>query len=176
VGDERARPVRVTVVCSGNICRSPIGEYVLRDAVERAGLADRVVVDSAGVGAWHVGQGADRRSVRVLAEHGIDASDHAVQQITRHWFGRDDEPVLLLAMDASHHADLRRLAPHAEVRMYREFDPALAALPRDAVDLDVPDPYYGDASEFDDVYTMIDAATPGVVAHLRELLGAEAPE
>jgi protein-tyrosine phosphatase len=176
VGDERVRPVRVTVVCSGNICRSPIGEYVLRDAVARAGLADRVVVDSAGLGGWHVGQGADRRSVRVLADHGLDATDHAVQQITRHWFGRDDEPVLLLAMDTSHHDDLRRLTPHAEVRMYREFDPDLAALPRDAVDLDVPDPYYGDAPEFDDVYTMIEAATPGVIVHLRELLAHEGSE
>jgi protein-tyrosine phosphatase len=157
------------VVC-GNICRSPIGEYVLREAVERAGLGDRVLVDSAGVGAWHVGQGADRRSVRVLADHGIDASDHAVQQITRQWFGGLDEPDLLLAMDGSHHADLRRLAPHAEVRMYREFDPALASLPRGSVDLDVPDPYYGDLAEFEDVYAQIASATPGVVAHLRELL------
>ena len=167
---ERERPLRVTVVCTGNICRSPIGEHVLREAVERAGLGDRVVVDSAGLGGWHVGQGADRRSVRVLSDHGIDATDHTVQQITRHWFGGDDEPDLLLAMDGSHHADLRRLAPHAEVRMYREFDPALAALPRDDVDLDVPDPYYGDQSEFEEVYAMIAAATPGVVVHLRELL------
>jgi protein-tyrosine phosphatase len=171
VDHEREAPLRVTVVCSGNICRSPIGEYVLRDAVERAGLEGRVVVDSAGVGAWHVGQGADRRSVRVLADHGIDATDHEVQQITRHWFGGPDEPDLLLAMDGSHHADLRRLAPHAEVRMYREFDPALAALPRDAVDLDVPDPYYGDLADFEEVYAQIAAATPGVVAHVRELLG-----
>jgi protein-tyrosine phosphatase len=165
-----ARTLRVTVVCSGNICRSPIGEHVLREAVQEAGLDDRVVVDSAGLGGWHVGQGADRRSVRVLADHGIDARDHSVQQITRQWFGGPDEPDLLLAMDGSHHADLRRLAPHAEVRMYREFDPVLAAQPRDAVDLDVPDPYYGDQSEFEDVYAMIAAATPGVVAHLRELL------
>jgi protein-tyrosine phosphatase len=170
------RQLRVTVVCSGNICRSPIGEHVLREAVQEAGLDHQVEVDSAGLGAWHVGQGADRRSLRVLAEHGIDAGDHTVQQITRQWFGGPDEPDLLLAMDGSHHADLRRLAPHAEVRMYREFDPALAGLPRDAVELDVPDPYYGDLAEFEDVYAMIAAATPGVVAHLRELLASDGPE
>ena len=165
------RPLHVTVVCSGNICRSPIGEHVLRDAVERAGLADRVVVDSAGIGGWHVGDHADRRAVRVLADHGIDASDHAAQQITRGWFADGEGPDLLLAMDGSHHSDLRRLAPHAEVRMYREFDPELASLPRDGVDLDVPDPYYGDRSDFEEVFAMITAATPGVVDHVRALLG-----
>ncbi len=173
--------LRVTVVCTGNICRSPIGEAVLRDAVQRAGLRDAVHVDSAGIGAWHVGGGADRRAEIVLAAHGYDASDHVVAQITPAWFqdgrrphGRDPgalpAPGLLLAMDTSHYDALRRLAPGVEVWMYRSFDPVLFGLGRDEVDLDVPDPYHGDLAEFEDVLEMIEAATPGVVAHLRSQL------
>jgi protein-tyrosine phosphatase len=158
----------VTAVCSGNICRSPIAEYVLRAAVEEAGLGHAIVVDSAGVGAWHVGEGADRRSVQVLAKHGYDGSPHRVQQITSSWFADDTAPDLLLAMDSSHYAALRRMAPDADVRMMRSFDPRLAARP-DA-DLDVPDPYYGNGDGFEQVLTMIERATPGVVEYLRAQL------
>jgi protein-tyrosine phosphatase len=157
--------VRVTAVCSGNICRSPIAEVVLRDAVERAGLGHAVLVDSAGVGAWHVGQGADRRSVQVLARHGYDGSGHEVRQITRSWIDADDAPDLLLALDSSHLRDLRRLAPESDVRLLRSFDPE-----SHADDLDVPDPYYGSLSDFEEVLAQVEAATPGVLAHLRTLL------
>ena len=160
---------RVTVVCSGNICRSPIGEVVLRDALERAGLGDAITVDSAGIGGWHVGDGADRRAVTVLRRHGYDGSQHRVQQITRDWFDdADTAPDLLLAMDRGHFDDLRRLAPDADVRMLRSFDPLLQGT--ESSDLDVPDPYYGDISDFEDVLDMVEAATPGIVAHLRSLL------
>ncbi|MBI1377977.1 MAG: low molecular weight phosphotyrosine protein phosphatase [Frankiales bacterium] len=160
--------VRVTVVCSGNICRSPIGEVVLRDAVERAGLGHAVLVDSAGIGGWHVGEGADRRARAVLARHGYDAAGHRVRQITGDWFDEDDAPDLLLAMDSGHEQALRRLAPDSDVRRYRTFDPALAG--RADAALDVPDPYYGDDSDFEEVLAMVQAATPGVLAHLRTLL------
>jgi protein-tyrosine phosphatase len=164
-----SRPLRVTAVCSGNICRSPIAEYVLRAAVEEAGLGHAIVVDSAGVGAWHVGDGADRRSVQVLSRHGYDGSGHRVQQITGSWFEPGAQaPDLLLAMDSSHYAALRRMAPDADVRMMRSFDPKLAARP-DA-DLDVPDPYYGSGDGFELVLAMIARATPGVVEHLRHRL------
>ena len=161
---------RASVVCSGNICRSPIGEYVLRQALADAGLEHQVLVDSAGIGGWHVGDGADRRSVQVLAQHGLDARGHRVQQITPAWFALDDQPDLLLAMDTSHYAALRRIAPDTPVHMYREFDPALEALPRGDIDLDVPDPYYGGRDGFDEVYAMIADATPGIVAHIRAQL------
>jgi protein-tyrosine phosphatase len=162
-------PLRVTAVCSGNICRSPIAEVVLRDAVERAGLGRAVVVDSAGIGGWHVGEGADRRAVAVLARHGYDGSAHRVQQITAQWFDRDSDtaPDLLLAMDATHLRDLRRLAPDAEVVLMRAFDPALDP---QVDDLDVPDPYFGSTRDFEDVLAMIEAATPGTLARIRELL------
>ncbi len=158
--------VRVTAVCSGNICRSPIAEVVIRDAVERAGLGHAVLVDSAGVGGWHVGEGADRRSVQVLARHGYDGSAHEVRQITRDWIDADDAPDLLLALDSSHLRDLRRLAPESDVRLLRSFDPVSAR----SGELDVPDPYYGSMSDFEAVLAQVEAATPGVLAHVRSLL------
>ena len=161
-------PLRVTAVCSGNICRSPIAEYVLRDAVDRAGLGHAIVVDSAGVGAWHVGEGADRRSLQVLARHGYDGSAHRVQQITGSWFDGPDAPDLLLAMDSSHYDDLRRMAPDADVRLMRSFDPTLAEAT--GTDLDVPDPYYGNGDGFEHVLQMIQRATPGVVDYLKRQL------
>ncbi|MFN8167889.1 MAG: low molecular weight protein-tyrosine-phosphatase [Candidatus Nanopelagicales bacterium] len=160
-------PLRVTAVCSGNICRSPIAEVVLRDALEEVGLGHAVVVDSAGIGAWHEGDPADPRTVAVLQRHGYDGTAHRAQQITASWFDADDAPDLLLAMDATHLRDLRRLAPDADVVLMRAFDPALDP---DVDDLDVPDPYYGVAQDYEDVLTMIEAATPGTVTRIRELL------
>jgi protein-tyrosine phosphatase len=162
-------PLRVTTVCSGNICRSPIAEVVLRDALDRAGLGHAVVVDSAGIGGWHAGDPADPRTVEVLRRHGYDGTAHRAQQITAQWFEPDADPApdLLLAMDATHLRDLRRLAPDADVVLMRAFDPALDP---DHDDLDVPDPYYGVAQDYEDVLTMIEAATPGTVARIRELL------
>ena len=66
------RPYRVTVVCTGNICRSPMGEFILRERFEEAGLGDRVVVDSAGTHSWEVGNPADPRTLAVLARNGHD--------------------------------------------------------------------------------------------------------
>lgn len=164
------RLLRVTTVCSGNICRSPMAEVVLRNALDDAGLGHAVVVDSAGIGAWHVGEPADHRARATLRAHGYDGEAHRARQISAHWFHRDDEPDLVLAMDASHYDDLARLAPHAEVAMMRAFDPDLADVPHPSHDLDVPDPYYGVQDDYDQVLAMIEAATPGTVAHIRELL------
>jgi protein-tyrosine phosphatase len=160
-------PLRVTTVCSGNICRSPTAEVVLRDALERAGLGHAVRVDSAGIGGWHVGDPADGRALRTMHAHGYDGSAHRVRQITASWFDRDDAPDLLLAMDSTHHRDLVRLAPDADVRMVRSFDPQLADLVVGDPALDVPDPYYGSTADYEAVLAMLERATPGLVEHLR---------
>lgn len=163
--------LRVTTVCSGNICRSPIAEYVLRRALEDAGLGHAVEVDSAGIGGWHVGDPADRRARQVLRAHGYDGDPHRAQQITRSWYAEDAGPDLLLAMDSTHYDDLVRLAPAGvEVVMMRAFDPALSGVPHPSDELDVPDPYYGAYDGFEDVLAMIEAATPGTVDRIRALL------
>ena len=162
---------RITVVCLGNICRSPIGEVVLRDRVEQAGLSELVVVDSAGTGDWHLGQGANPRSVDVLTANGYRI-DHTARQITHDWFSSLD---LVLAMDTMNYVDLQRLGHRAtadiDLRMMRSFDPALADIAEPDERLDVPDPYYGTPADFVEVLRMVEVAADGLVAELPERLG-----
>ena len=151
-------------VCSGNICRSPMAALVLTEHLRRAGLADQVRVTSAGIGPWHAGEPADSRAARTLAGAGYPTG-HVAAQVGAEHLDAD----LLLAMDAGHEAALRDLLEHHgddpdRVRMFRSFDPAARG------DLDVPDPYYGDRDGFADVLAMIEAATPGVLAWVRERL------
>jgi protein-tyrosine phosphatase len=163
------RPYRITVVCLGNICRSPIGEAVLRDRIERAGLGMSVQVDSAGTGDWHIGHDADPRALRTL-ESGGYRLQHRARQIDASWLPEID---LLLAMDASNYSDLRRMGAPAEdatLRMFRSFDPELAHFSEPSDALTVPDPYYGAADGFVEVLRMIEAASDGLVAQLPGLL------
>jgi protein-tyrosine phosphatase len=158
--------VRITVVCLGNICRSPMAEVVLRDRLAAAGLGDLVRVDSAGTGDWHLGQGADPRALAVLDAHGYDHA-HVARQITPTWFAEID---LALAMDESNYANLERLIAQSgqdtELRMMRSFDPSLAHLPQPHPYLDVPDPYFGGADGFERVLDMIEQAADGIVSGL----------
>jgi protein-tyrosine phosphatase len=135
-----APPYRVCFVCTGNICRSPIAESVLRRMVAEAGLADRVAVSSAGTGDWHTGDPADHRAMAALRGRGYQL-EHAARQWLRGDFADAD---LVVALDSGHYRHLLRQAPdpaaRAKVRLLRSFDPAAGD------DLDVPDPYYGDAS------------------------------
>lgn len=161
---------RITVVCLGNICRSPIGEAVLRDRIDRAGLGERVTVDSAGTGDWHVGHGANPRSIAVLDAHGYD-HDHRARQIDSGWFAEID---LALAMDVANYRDLQGLIGRSgfetDLRMMRAFDPSLAGIPEPDERLDVPDPYHGTESDFLNVLMMIEAASDGLITELPRLL------
>ena len=156
-------PYRITVVCLGNICRSPIGEAVLRSRLAESGLADRVQVDSAGTGDWHLGHPADPRALATLDAHGYP-HDHVARQIAPHWMDGID---LLLAMDEANYADLQAMLGGStegpELRMMRSFDPALAHLPEPHAELTVPDPYYGGPEGFDEVLRMIETAADGIV-------------
>ncbi|MGW0865568.1 MULTISPECIES: low molecular weight protein-tyrosine-phosphatase [Streptomyces] len=152
---------RVCFVCTGNICRSPMAEVVFRARVAEAGLDGLVEVDSAGTGGWHEGDGADPRTVAVLEENGYDTG-HTARQFQPSWFSRLD---LVVALDAGHLRDLRRLAPTEEdarkVRLLRSYDPAAGD------DLDVPDPYYGGADGFEECLEMVEAASTGLLAAVR---------
>jgi protein-tyrosine phosphatase len=155
---------RVTAVCLGNICRSPMAEAVLRARVVESGLT-HVTVDSAGTGGWHVGDDADPRALATLRTRGYDL-DHAARQITPEWFAERD---LIVVMDSANYRDVLDLRATAQaqtpVRMLRSFDPALANLTQPHPDLDVPDPYY--AGGFVEVLDMIEAAAAGLVTRLR---------
>ena len=136
--------------------------------VAEAELEHAIELDSAGTGAWHVGSPPDERATAAAAARGI-AMRGAARQVVAEDFERFD---LLLAMDADNHRNLRDIAPHAKaaakVRMLREFDPTDAASARaTAVDLDVPDPYYGGEDGFDHVLDLVEAACAGLLAELR---------
>ena len=158
---------RICFVCSGNICRSPIAEIVLRGLAEDAGLGHLVEADSAGTGDWHIGEQADRRALAVLARAGLDGSEHRARQFDPRWFLRRD---LVIALDRGHLRTLRSWAANdaerGRIHLLRSFDPTLPPDAR-AGDLDVPDPYYGHGDGFERVLAMIERATPGVVEYLR---------
>lgn len=139
-----------------------MGERVLTAELDRARLASRIVVDSAGTGDWHLGEAMDARARAELSRRGYDGSGHAARQIDRHWLARYD---LLLAMDRSNLASLRQLArDDAEVssrlRLMRAFDPASPA------GAEVPDPYYGGPADYAEVFELVQAAVKGLAAQL----------
>ena len=159
---------RVCFVCTGNICRSPMAESVFRARIEEAGLDGLVEVDSAGTGGWHEGDGADSRTVAVLEATGYE-SGHTARQFHASWFSRLD---LVIALDSGHLKALRRLAPTpedaAKVRLLRSYDPDAGD------DLDVPDPYYGPMDGFEECLEMVKAASPGLLAAVRQELEGRA--
>ena len=159
---------RIGLVCLGNICRSPMAEVVLRAELERAGLSGRAEVDSAGTGDWHLGEPMDRGARAELTRRGYDGAGHRARQFEPSWYGRYD---LVLAMDGSNLARLRRMAPDAaaadRTALFLSFDPAR---PGDGGDLEVPDPYGGGPEEYALVFDLVRPAARGLADQLAELL------
>lgn len=158
---------RIAVVCLGNICRSPIAEKVLTARLRANGLGDLVVVESAGTAGWHAGEPADPRAEQALARAGYPFT-HQARQFQQSDFDSFD---LILGMDYSNVRDLRGLAPNEEaatnVRIFRSFDASLMHLPEDDPALETPDPYYGTATDFDEVIAMVESAADGIIDHVR---------
>ncbi|WP_329066251.1 low molecular weight protein-tyrosine-phosphatase [Streptomyces sp. NBC_01429] len=165
-GRPASGPYRVCFVCTGNICRSPIAESVVRALLADAGLDGAVTVDSAGTDGWHEGDGADPRAVAVLDAHGYPG-DHTARRFQAAWFPLLD---LVIALDEGHLRELRRLAPTpadaAKVRLLRSYDPDAEA---DGA-LDVPDPYYGDRAGFEECLRMVEAAGEGLLTAVRNAI------
>jgi protein-tyrosine phosphatase len=159
------KPLAVSFVCMGNICRSPTAEAIMRHLVREAGLEGAITVDSAGTGAWHVGEERDRRSRAAAKKRGMPISGPA-RQFARGDFDRFD---LVLALDEENARDLRRLAPtdeaRAKVRLLREFDADAAP------GAEVPDPYYGGPEGFEAVFDICLGACRGLLEHLTKTYG-----
>jgi protein-tyrosine phosphatase len=151
---------RVVFVCTGNICRSPSAEAVLRQKLHEAGLADAVEVGSAGLGGWHVGNDADPRSLATLRARGYDL-DHTARQLKKAW--RDDYD-LFVALDSGHLMELRSLLPGADVRLLRDWDPYGSG--------NVPDPYYDGQEVFEEVLDIVERSCEGLLEELRTRLAA----
>jgi protein-tyrosine phosphatase len=134
----------------------------MRSLVAQAGLTDRVHVESAGTGAWHIGSAPDERATAAASARGI-ALEGRARQVRAEDFLEFD---LLIAMDRSNVRELRALAGGEEqrerVRLLREFDPA-----GDGGELDVPDPYYGSPGGFEEVLDLVQAACEGLLAQIR---------
>lgn len=151
--------VRVLFVCTGNICRSPAAEGVFRSLVAARGLHDRIEIDSAGIGGWHVGEPPDPRTQQTAAARGIDLSGQRARQVRPDDFALFD---FLVAMDRGHAQSLSEQCPPGETHRISLF---LERVP-DAGTLDVPDPYYGGGDGFERVMDMIEK---GAVALLDEI-------
>ncbi len=152
--------IRICFVCLGNICRSPTAEACFIDVIEREGLTDRFVIDSAGTGNWHVGERAHPDTRAAARARGIE-----VRSIARQFVASDfAEFDYVVAMDKSNLANLQRLAPdeqaRAKIHLFRDFD---SAGPKGN---EVPDPYY--EGGFDRVFDICKAAAKGLLEHLRK--------
>jgi protein-tyrosine phosphatase len=157
------RRVRICFVCLGNICRSPTAEAVMRRQVDAAGLADRVALDSAGTGHWHVGELADPRTRTAAANRGIEIT-HRARQFVAADLDRFD---LVVAMDRDNLAVVRRMVgrrDRPEVRLLCAFDDGA---PDGA---EIPDPYAGGPDGFDHVLDLCERACRGLVDHVRSRL------
>ncbi len=154
--------IRICFVCLGNICRSPTAEGVMQALVDRDKVGDRITLDSAGTGDWHVGEPPDARASAAAKQHGYRLTGQA-QTFTKKHFDKYD---YVIAMDQSNRDDLLELAPSSEakakVHLLRDFDPLSGK------GAEVPDPYFGGEDGFERVLDICTAGCEGLLAHLRE--------
>ncbi len=152
----------VLFVCLGNICRSPLAKWVFHDIVRRNHHADRFEIDSCGTGGWHVGEGADPRSVAVARRFGL-STEHAVRQYAP-MFDASRFDYLIMMDRANARRVLQLGAPRERVHLIRTFDPAFASLRQAPLDQlpEVPDPYTLPDEAFEEVYWMLHRACTGL--------------
>lgn len=139
-------PVKILMVCLGNICRSPLAEGILASKLPK----DRFIVDSAGTGNYHVGKQPDHRSIAIAKQRGLDISCQRARQFSPDDYHRFDH---IFVMDQSNYQEVLRLAPSEELKAKVRY--ILDDLfPGENVD--VPDPYYGHENGFASVYDMLE--------------------
>jgi len=151
--------VRVLFVCLGNICRSPMAQGAFEALVAEADLTPRITADSAGTGAWHVGNPPDSRARETAAQRGIDIGHQRARQVSADDFAAFD---YVMAMDSENLRALRSAAPKAAQGRISLFLDYASTRERD-----VPDPYYGGPEGFDRVFDLVHDAGAGLLRHIR---------
>ena len=139
-------PIKILMVCLGNICRSPLAEGILASKLPK----EKFIVDSAGTGSWHIGRQPDERSIAVAKKHKLDISKQKGRQFAKSDFDTFD---YIYVMDMSNYQDVIRLCKNKSDK--EKVQLILNELfPNENVD--VPDPYYGVENGFESVYQMLD--------------------
>lgn len=155
------KKIRVLFVCLGNICRSPLGAAILKKKVLEEGLESEIEVDSCGTSNYHIGSGADSRTVANAMANGVPIT-HSARQLTAADLRTFD---FVFAMDKSNYQNILRVANAADtqkrVKLMREFDTASPGA-------DVPDPYYGSEKDFQHVYEILDRCTSNFLEFVKK--------
>jgi len=150
--------IRILFVCLGNICRSPTAEGIFRARLEAAGLQDRIEIDSAGTGDWHLGRGPDPRAQESAAAAGYDISALRARQVSVDDFFEFD---YILAMDGQNLHDLQAMQPEHSAAVLE-----LMLSYGSSNENDVPDPYYGGDDGFKQVIALLEDSADGLLADL----------
>lgn len=154
------KKISILFVCMGNICRSPTAEGVFREKLKQTGLSDLVKIDSAGTHDYHIGRPPDNRAQDAAGKRGYDLSDLRGRQVNAEDFEAFD---FILAMDKDNLTILtEQCPPHLQHKIRR-----LLSFSQRFTDLDVPDPYYGGKTGFDQVLDMVEDAAEGLIKQIK---------
>jgi protein-tyrosine phosphatase len=159
--------IKVLFCCMGNICRSPLAHGYFAHLVAQHGLNESIEVDSAGTHAYHVGNPPDPRSQQTALRHGIDISTQRARQASSDDLREFD---FVIAMDNENLTLLRQRCPaghEAKITLFMDHAPQRG-------EREVPDPYYGGAEGFEQVFDMVQEAAHGLLARVREQLATRA--
>ena len=153
--------VNVLFVCMGNICRSPTAQGVFEKLVDTHGLSDKIRIDSAGTHAYHEGEKPDKRASVTALRRGIDLSTQRARRVTAGDFIIFD---YVLAMDQSNYEELVEICSADELSRLHLF----MRFSSEDHTLEVPDPYYGGPAGFERVLDLIESASAGLLAEIRQ--------